>query len=127
MNPLLADIFRDFARVIAAEVAKNLAKDTVDKLTTEVKEKKGRKKATPAPAANDDDGATGAGSMSAVASLPPSVIREECLAIINKLAPTHGPQLRAALAAVGGARLRDIADDRLVELFDELTGLQNAS
>ena len=104
MSSLLSSAMREIVHVLAVEVAKHVAKNLTN---TDDKEHNTK----------DSDPA-------AVASFPPEDLRAECLAIVNKLAPTHGPELREALANAGGKRLREIADEALPALLTSLTELQ---
>ena len=110
----MSDLFKDLAKLFAREVAVHV----VDMLTSakpgaEDIGKAATAKATPTPVALP------AGDRSE------AEWRDDCLAIINQLAPTHGKQLRALLADFDNAkRLSDVKHDGLPLLFERLTGLQ---
>ncbi len=53
-------------------------------------------------------------------------LRDECLSLIGKLAPTHGPQLRALFAEFGAKRLSEIDDPQLPKVLERLEALKNA-
>ena len=59
-------------------------------------------------------------------SLDAATLRAESLAIIDQLAPTHGRELRAALATFGAKRLSEVQDSDLPAFFAGLEALKNA-
>ena len=52
--------------------------------------------------------------------------KADCLAIINQIAPTHGPQLRKLFLSFGAKRLPDLTPDQLPALMAELVSLRDA-
>lgn len=55
-----------------------------------------------------------------------ATLRADSLAIIDQLAPTHGRELRAALAKFSAKRLAEVADSDLPAFFADLEALKNA-
>jgi len=87
------------------------------------------------PAANDDNNendaaaatsADKAESIAHTATVDYAAIKEDCLAIINALAPTHGPQIRALFAEFAIKRLSEAGDQLLPAIFERLEALKNA-
>lgn len=109
------ELFKELAKYFAHEVALQLA-DMVTKTKAPGSEDIGKAAtAVPLPTGNE-----------ATAARSESEWREDCLSIINVLAPTHGKQLRALLAKFDDAkRLSDITAAHLPTLYKELASLKN--
>ena len=108
MNPVLQSLLSELARVFAREVAEYLTNDN----KTSNKASDSREKMA---------------HIQTVATFPPENLRDECRAIINRFAPTHGPELRIAFAAVGARKLGEVGDDQLAALYSELAKIAEAN
>lgn len=140
MNPLLSQALTELVRAVAKEVVTNIFKDSkvpadiaakfasndpqfgvdADAATTksQVKGQSETVKKAEEQTATNDDGQTDDRSA--------EELRAECLSLINKFAPTQGPAIRKALAAVKAKRLSEVKDEDLSSIFNALRGLENA-
>lgn len=105
------------------DLVKELVIDAVEMAVDRLREPK--QSLIDTPAANDDNAAA-SDTGSQAPNLDYETLKGECLAIINQLAPDHGPQIRAMFAEFGIKRLSEAGDQLLPAIFERLKGLKDA-
>lgn len=133
MNPLLSQALTELVRAVAKEVVTDFFKNT--KVPAEIAAKFASNDphfGVDADAATTKSQVKGSSekqeevSTGAIETHSPEQLRADCLTLINQYAPTQGPAIRKALAAVSAKRLSEVKDEDLSSVFAALQGLANA-
>ena len=109
MNPIVSDFLGALVKEIARQVAEHITANST----------------TPAPGA-EDIGKAATFKPDVVAERSEAEWRADCLAVINEIAPTHGPQLRKLFADFNAKRLPELAAEVLPAFLAELVALKDA-